>query len=251
MTSNDRATILGQTVDLLDIDELTQAVVDLVATGRRHAVANHNLHSLYLVESVAAMRRFYERASLTHLDGMGLVAIGQILGQPVHRRHRVTYIDWLPRLLQQANLRRWRVFFLGSTSDTVQRGIDLLATRFPHAHLAGHHGFLDSPITSQSALEAVRNFGPDLLFVGMGMPLQEQWISQNWDCLPNAVILNSGACLEYVTGRQRTPPRWLGGIGLEWAFRLATNPRRLASRYLVEPWGIGFRMIRHLGNTLR
>jgi N-acetylglucosaminyldiphosphoundecaprenol N-acetyl-beta-D-mannosaminyltransferase len=72
--------------------------------------------------------------------------------------------------------------------------------------------------------------------VGMGMPRQELWIEANLDAIQAKIILATGAVLDYVAGVIPTPPRWSGPLGLEWAFRLAAEPRRLASRYLIEPW---------------
>jgi N-acetylglucosaminyldiphosphoundecaprenol N-acetyl-beta-D-mannosaminyltransferase len=75
--------------------------------------------------------------------------------------------------------------------------------------------------------------------VGMGMPRQEYWTQENFQQREAQVILSStGAALEYIAGAAPTPPRWAGRIGLEWMFRLAHEPRRLFSRYLIEPWYI-------------
>jgi N-acetylglucosaminyldiphosphoundecaprenol N-acetyl-beta-D-mannosaminyltransferase len=73
------------------------------------------------------------------------------------------------------------------------------------------------------------------LMVGMGMPRQEHWVLDHLDTLPNCPILTCGACFEYIAGVQRTPPRWMGRIGLEWLARLVMDPRRLWRRYLLEP----------------
>ena len=71
------------------------------------------------------------------------------------------------------------------------------------------------------------------------MPRQEYWTQENFAQLDAHVILSStGAALEYVADAAPTPPRWAGRIGLEWMFRLAHEPRRLFSRYLIEPWYI-------------
>ena len=72
----------------------------------------------------------------------------------------------------------------------------------------------------------------------MGVPRQERWIHENRNDIEANVILPSGATLDYIAGAKRMAPRWMGALGLEWAFRLATEPRRLAHRYLVEPWGL-------------
>ena len=76
--------------------------------------------------------------------------------------------------------------------------------------------------------------------VGMGMPLQEHWIAENYDKLGNAVILPCGAAIDYFAGAIPTPPRWAGRLGLEWLYRLLAEPTRLWKRYLIEPWFLLF-----------
>ena len=80
------------------------------------------------------------------------------------------------------------------------------------------------------------------------MPRQEQWILENLENIDTNAILTSGACIDYVAGVVKTPPRWMGKIGLEWLYRLITEPRRLWKRYLIEPWfiaGLFFKELLH------
>ena len=70
------------------------------------------------------------------------------------------------------------------------------------------------------------------------MPLQEHWILDNLNQIEANVILTAGACFDYIAGVVPSPPRWMGQIGLEWLSRLASEPRRLWKRYLLEPWYI-------------
>ena len=92
---------------------------------------------------------------------------------------------------------------------------------------------------NEALVKRINAYRPDLLMVGMGMPRQEYWTQDNFSQLDVHVILSStGAALEYIAGAAPTPPRWAGRIGLEWMFRLAHEPRRLFSRYLIEPWYI-------------
>jgi N-acetylglucosaminyldiphosphoundecaprenol N-acetyl-beta-D-mannosaminyltransferase len=94
-------------------------------------------------------------------------------------------------------------------------------------------------------IDRINRFGTDLLVVGMGTPIQEKWVHQHRVLFETPAILTAGACMEYVAGVVRTPPRWMGRYGLEWSFRLVENPRRFAYRYLVEPWILGLHLVRH------
>lgn len=91
--------------------------------------------------------------------------------------------------------------------------------------------------------------------VGMGMPRQEHWVVEYHERIEANVIWLVGACFDYVAGAIPTPPRWMGRVGLEWLYRLYSEPQRLASRYLLEPWSLVPLMIsdlwRHLFDKVR
>ncbi len=100
-------------------------------------------------------------------------------------------------------------------------------------------------------VEQVRAFAPDILFVGMGMPRQELWILNNLEALPNCVIFSVGAAFDYEAGAQAEAPRWMGRMGVEWLFRLVHDPKRLARRYLIEPWSLSGLIARDIVTALR
>jgi len=186
-------------------------------------------------------RRFYDDAQYTLADGMSIVALGKLYGQKINYQHRVAYNDWLPIMLPIAVQNGWRLFYLGSTADVADKGARVLTARFPGLQIKTHDGHFDVQrhgADNLKVLAQISEYQPHILFVGMGVPRQEQWIQENRDAIDANVILPSGATLDFIAGAKRMAPRWMGAIGLEWAFRLATEPRRLASRYLVEPWGL-------------
>ena len=85
----------------------------------------------------------------------------------------------------------------------------------------------------------------------MGMPRQEAWIAANYGLLETGVVFSLGAAFDYEAGVQKAAPRWSGRLGLEWLFRFAADPKRLFTRYFVEPWLLTPLMIRDLGAFLR
>jgi N-acetylglucosaminyldiphosphoundecaprenol N-acetyl-beta-D-mannosaminyltransferase len=236
---------LGVTIDLLTSDSLLGLVLACIVAKQKIVIAHHNLHSLCLHSSssrdAALFRRFYDDATYTLADGMSIVALGRLHGCRIKSCHRVAYNDWLPIMLPTAVQNGWRVFYLGSTADVAYKGARALTSRFPGVQIKTHHGHFDVQrhgAENKKVLAQISEYQPHILFVGMGVPRQEQWIHENRSNIDANVILPSGATLDFIAGAKRMAPRWMGAIGLEWAFRLATEPRRLASRYLVEPWGL-------------
>lgn len=255
MPQTGTARFLGISVQPMTMADLTDAVIERVSTNQKWVIANHNMHSLYLFHKEAAaepdgpFRRYFNRAHHTHIDGMSIVLLARLFGHAAGRVHRVGYTDWLPSLMAVAVEKNWRVFYLGSAPGVVDNGAMTLRKRHPKLQIEYHHGYFDMDrdgSENKSVLRQIADFQPHLLMVGMGMPRQERWIEANFDAIQANVILAAGAALDYVAGVIPTPPRWSGRMGLEWAFRLAAEPRRLAGRYLLEPWTLVRIILRNL-----
>jgi N-acetylglucosaminyldiphosphoundecaprenol N-acetyl-beta-D-mannosaminyltransferase len=231
--------LLGIEVDAITQAELTAEIARIIERGERRIIANHNLHSVYLNARHRPMQVFYRKAHRIHVDGMPLVFLGKLFRQPIGLEHRVAYLDWVAPLMQRAVDQKWRVFYLGSRPGVAEKGAATLRESFPGLNVVTSHGYFDcrqSSSENQAVLSQIAACRPHVLMVGMGMPRQEQWIIENLESIRANAILNCGACIDYLAGELRTPPRWLGKLGLEWAYRLCCEPRRLGQRYLVEPW---------------
>ena len=232
---------LGIGVQALTLPGLMGLLAERVSLHEQCIIANHNLHSLYLFHHEPRLARFYEASRYVHIDGMPLVALARLYGHSIPRDARVTYVDWTGPLMHAVASNGWRLFYLGSRPGVAETGAEILRAKYSGIQIRTHHGYFDSsPASAENAdlLRQIREFDPHILMVGMGMPRQETWILENLTQLPPAVILPSGAAIDYVAGAVPTPPRWAGRIGLEWAFRLFAEPKRLWRRYLLEPWSI-------------
>lgn len=233
---------LGLTMQPKSMPEMNQLVDQGIREHRKWIIANHNLHSVYLFHRHAKLREFYAKAHWTYLDGMPLVALGRLYGYPLQREHRVTNADWTGPLMELAARRGWRVFNLGSPKEVAEQASVKLRGLYPTLQLEVSDGYFDASHGSEeneALVKRINAYQPDLLLVGMGMPRQEFWTQENFSRLNAHVILSStGAAFDYLAGAVPTPPRWSGRIGLEWMFRLANEPRRLFTRYLIEPWYI-------------
>jgi N-acetylglucosaminyldiphosphoundecaprenol N-acetyl-beta-D-mannosaminyltransferase len=243
---------LGIYVNALSITELNSLIAQSIEQSKKWIIAHHNLHSLYLYHHDPKMQALYAKADYIHIDGMALVLLGKLLGFPLKREQRVTYADWVWFVMAEAVPKRWRIFYLGSKPGVAEHGARILRQKFPGLQIVTAHGYIDTQKDSQenlATLAAINNYQPHILMVGMGMPRQEYWILDNLEHLRTNTILPCGACMDYVARAIPTSPRWMGKLGLEWLYRLLSEPTRLWRRYLLEPWFVAKLFLQEILNA--
>jgi len=246
---SDHYSLLGVQCHAITIPEVLQTFDHAIDTDQPNfIVGNHNLHSIYLFHRDARMREFYSKAEVTYIDSMPMIFIGRLLGLPFARRHRTAFLDWYKQFLSLAEEKQWRIFYVGGRQETLNKASEWLRRRHPRLSVGFHHGFF-SDTDLPDLFKQISEYRPHILLVGMGMPRQEDWILSACQHVRANVIVNGGAMVEYMVGEQKATPRWLGQLGFEWLFRLATQPRRLARRYLVEPFSLLEFLVRDLGTA--
>src|ERR1700727_1395112 len=229
--------LLGFRVQAIRANDLLMIIAEAVKNKAKYIVANHNMHGLYLWYQDAEMRKLHARADFIHIDGLPLIPLFRLFGFRVNRKHRTAYVEFLPLLATEAVKRDWRVYYLGSKPGVVERGAERLRENHPGLQLHTHHGYFDGGGAGNDAvLEDIRAYDPHVLLVGMGMPRQEAWITENIKEISARTVFCAGCTMDYIAGTIPACPRWLGNIGFEWFYRLLAEPARLWRRYLVEPW---------------
>ncbi len=231
--------LLGVRVSTMTIAQMNELVGEAVRTRQRFLMVSQNLHSVYTLHRHDELRRTQELATRIRIDGTPIVYFGRWLGLPLRMEHRTGWMDYLDPFMSAAVEGGWRVFYLGSKPGVAAKGAAILRERYPGLSIEVEHGYfsLDEGSADLAAvLRTIEAAAPDVLIVGMGMPRQERFVLRAADRLAVPAILTAGACIDYVAGEIPIPPRWLGALGLEWAYRLVSEPRRLWRRYLVEPW---------------
>ena len=232
-----RVTLLGATMDLVKPEEVLHFVSGCVDAGAKAIVANHNLHSLYLLRREPQMAALYARADVVEVDSLPLTLWAKLIYGRSRRFHRCTYMDFRNLFWDMAQARGWRVYYLGGAPGVVDAARRTLTSRWPGAVIGGRDGYFElGGALEDDVLADIARFRPDVLLVGMGMPRQEVWIERRHERLPDCVILPVGAAFDYEAGVVVTPPSWTGRFGLEGVYRLICEPRRMFARYLLEPW---------------
>ncbi|WP_300572724.1 WecB/TagA/CpsF family glycosyltransferase [Phenylobacterium sp.] len=248
----ERIEVLGAKVDLVRPEEVMHHVEAAVDAARPYLVANHNLHSLYLLRRTPNLAAFFDDADLIEVDSTPVITFTRALGLQSRPFHRCTYLDWRDHFWSVANRKAWRVYYLGGAPGVAQAAAAQLNSSYPETQIRVRHGYFDaSPGSAENAeiLADIAAFAPHILFVGMGMPRQEQWVMGNRASLPPCAVFSVGAAFDYEAGVQKAAPRWMGRAGFEWLYRLAHDPVRLWRRYCFEPWFMIAPALRDVGRA--
>jgi len=221
-------------VDVLTFERALSEIEALVERKQGGAVFTPNVDHVVKAESNHAFGDAYTRASLSLADGMPLIWTSPLLG--CRLPERVAGSDLLQPLLDLAARNRWRVYLLGGAPG-VAPAVSKLMTERMGINVVGWD---DSRIQADGSDPTGESFAraaaakPDIIFVALGPPKQELWIDRARDMGHPAVAIGVGASLDFLAGKVKRAPRWMARAGLEWAFRLSQEPRRLWRRYLVE-----------------
>lgn len=229
-----RATqLFGLTVHVGRLRDAVDDIVTLAHRGQGRHVCVASVDSLVRAHDDAAMAGAWREAALVLTDGMPIVWALRLAG---HRNaQRVCGPDLLPPLLTRAAHEQLPVWFLGGTPAELQRIVARCAWRFPGLRVVGHCSppqLPEQPPFDARLVDEINASGARLVLVGLGCPKQEHWMQTHAPHL-HAVCIGVGYAFPLMAGTARRAPDWAQRAGLEWAFRLAEEPRRLWRRYLV------------------
>jgi N-acetylglucosaminyldiphosphoundecaprenol N-acetyl-beta-D-mannosaminyltransferase len=221
-------------VDALTFEEALDEISHLVNRRGGGTVYTPNVDHILKAESNHLFRRAYDRVDLSLADGMPLVWAARLLGCPLPER--VAGSDLLLPLLKRAARHHWRVYLLGGAPGVAEAAAKLLVDDLGVTVVGWDECRIESDGSDVAggSVERARAAKPDLILVALGPPKQELWIDRAAAEICPAVAIGVGASLDFITGRYRRAPRWMSRAGLEWAFRLGQEPRRLWRRYLLE-----------------
>jgi N-acetylglucosaminyldiphosphoundecaprenol N-acetyl-beta-D-mannosaminyltransferase len=226
--------IVGMRVDGTSYDDAARRVIEWAQAGESRYVCVASVNNVMHARDEAGYRDIMNRADLVTPDGMPLVWGLRRLG--VGHATRVYGPTLTPRVCELASREGVPVGFYGGTPEVLER---------LHANLLRDYPALDivyswpPPFRALSAEEEekvtrdIAASGARIVFVGLGTPKQEQWMDRNRGSL-DAVMLGVGAAFDFIAGEKKQAPRWMQDRGLEWLFRLVSEPKRLWKRYLYS-----------------
>jgi N-acetylglucosaminyldiphosphoundecaprenol N-acetyl-beta-D-mannosaminyltransferase len=227
------------------VDQLVQHV--FAGTETKHVVTA-NAQFYVLAERDAGFRQCLAEADYVCADGLPIVRMCNWMGVP--SAERITGVDLIPLLCERAAEFDLPVYLLGGYPGSAAASASLLMDRFPKLRVCGvgcpPKGFEESPEILTEVLQSIANAEPSIIFIAFGAPKQEYFIREHIKALGIPVAIGVGGSFELLAGIRKRAPQWAQSVGMEWAFRLAQEPRRLAKRYLVGNSVFSYYALRYL-----
>ena len=215
----------------LTLEATVERIIERVRAGQRGYLCTVNVAILMMMREDPRLQRFVENAALVVADGQPLIWSARLLGRPLPER--VTGVDLVEQLCARAAREGMGVYLLGAKKDIVDKlAVDLVA-RHPGLILSGAADGYFGPAESEARARAVAASGAKILVVAMGVPRQEHFIEEHWDKLGVSFAIGVGGSFDVLAGLRKRAPEIVQRVGMEWAFRLIQEPRRLWKRYLV------------------
>jgi N-acetylglucosaminyldiphosphoundecaprenol N-acetyl-beta-D-mannosaminyltransferase len=226
-----RADVLGCSIDRLDMQGTLDAIEAVIARGEFTQHMAINAAKLVTMHDDAKLTRIVDDCGLVNADGQAVVWASRMLRDPLPER--VAGIDLMHELLALAELRGYRVFFLGARAEVLAAAVEKIRALHPGLLIAGErHGYFGDD-EELAVCEQIRASRADILFVAMSSPRKEYFLGEHGPSLGAPFVMGVGGSIDVIAGITRRAPRTMQKLGLEWLFRLLQEPRRMFRRYAL------------------
>lgn len=232
---HNRFDVLGVELNAVDLATSIQTTQRWIELDEPQYICFCNVHTIISCQNDPTYKKVIHGAGLVVPDGMPLVWIGRQRG--FHQIERVYGPDFLLKMCQISQDFGYRHFFYGGAPGIAEVLSKKLQHRFPRLQVVGTHSPPYRSFTreeDENVARLINYVSPNIIWVGLGSPKQDYWAFNHVGRLNHAVILPVGAAFDFLSGRIPQAPQWMRKSGLEWLFRLASEPKRLWKRYLIE-----------------
>lgn len=231
-----RANILGVGISAINMQQALDTIQTWISHREPHYICVTPAHSIMDCYRNPELRPIFNRSGLTTPDGMSIVWILRLLGYK--NVGRVYGPDFMRALCQTSLDHSYTHYFYGGAPGIVEELENKLKSEYPGLQVVGHftppYGAV-SEEEDQKIVEHIHSAKPDILWVGISSPRQEIWMAEHIEILNVPVLIGVGAAFDFLSGRKKQAPRWIQRSGLEWLYRLVSEPKRLWRRYAQYP----------------
>ena len=191
-----------------------------------------NGHAIAMSAVSSKFRALFDAADIIHADGQPVVLASRYLAR-IAIPERSATTDFIHDAAATARSHGLRIFLLGATEDVNARCAEILTTTYPGLQIVGRRNGYFGRADEAAVCEEINRSGADILFVGLGVPLEYEFCVRNKTRLRAGWVVTCGGCFNFVAGDYRRAPGWMQDYSLEWLYRLVREPRRLFWRYAV------------------
>jgi N-acetylglucosaminyldiphosphoundecaprenol N-acetyl-beta-D-mannosaminyltransferase len=224
-----RVDVLGVGVSAVSMDTAVGMIAEWIKSRRQEYVCVTGVHGVMESQRDPALREIHNASGMTTPDGMPMVWAGRRAG--ASWMTRVYGPDLLLAVLERGVAEGWRSYFYGGAPGVADDLATRMRERFPGLRVVGTTSPAYPPLPGAD-VDMINEAAPDLVWVGLSTPRQERWMAAHRAALDAPVLIGVGAAFDIHAGRLPQAPPWMQRSGLEWAYRLSREPRRLAGRYL-------------------
>ena len=225
-----RATFLEIPLDLYTMEDAVGLASNAMRRRERLQHGDVNVAKLIGMRTDAELLRCTAQSDIICVDGMGIVWGCRLMGLPV--KERVSGIDMMMRVLAVCAREGFRPYFLGGREEVVQRAVEEVRRQHPRIQFAGWRNGYFRPEDESAIVAEIAASQADCLFVGISSPIKERFLNTHRNALDVPVQMGVGGSFDVLAGRVKRAPVWMQSAGLEWLYRFAQEPRRMAGRYL-------------------
>lgn len=223
--------------------DVAQSIVTRAVLRKRTTIQFLNAHCINMAENDADYRDALACADFLLPDGSGLAIAARLAGK--QRGENLNGTDLFPEICREATAAGQSIFLLGGKPGIAANAAKAMRETFPQLIVAGtHHGYW-ADADEEAIVNLINASGASILFVGLGVPVQEKWIARMRERLAAHIVLGVGGLFDYYSGAIPRAPSAIRAVGCEWVWRLAQEPRRMAGRYLLGNFSFLAKAMRH------
>jgi N-acetylglucosaminyldiphosphoundecaprenol N-acetyl-beta-D-mannosaminyltransferase len=233
--THERVNILGVRASAINMSQALSIIDGWITHRQQRYICATGVHGVMESQRDEQLRQIHNEAGLVTQDGMPLVWLSHLHGY--NRAERVYGPDLMLALCKHSLLKGYKHFFYGGGESVHERLAKNLQQRFPGLEVVGGYSPPFRPLTGEEdeqVMQAINAADPDIVWIGLSTPKQERWMAEHLGRLTAPVLIGVGAAFDFHSGLKKQAPRWMQRSGLEWLFRLASEPERLWRRYLVN-----------------
>ena len=245
-----RVDILGTPIDNMTMQQTLNLIEQAIEKNIRVSHTVVNAGKIVLMHKNAQLKESVVNADIINADGQGVVWASRILGQPIVER--VTGIDLMDNLVELAYRKKYKIFFFGAKDVVLNKVISHYSGKYSKDIIAGYRNGYFKKSEERAIAQQIADSGAQMLFVAITSPLKENFLYENRDLLKSVnFTMGVGGSFDVMAGFVKRAPRWMQHSGLEWAFRVYQEPKRMFKRYMVGNWQFLMLVLRHRFNIAK